>query len=559
MFAIGIEFITGTAVMTSADSREVAEWPPHPARVFMALVAAYYESRPLLEDGAAAQAAWETERKCLEWLEQQPPPSLSFSDIPKERRRTVAKFYVPVNDTGLPLRPEKVKDADLRDALGVMPAFRSKQERTFPAVSPGIDAGLNQVHLIWDSVVLPDEFKPAFKKLTSKVVRIGHSSSLVIMWIGKGTPSAPKTLVPSTDAKSNRAGVKLRGMAPGLLQDLDTRFNADDIDLFFQLGDEIRGAKGKAKDKSKEDFKNHFGEDWSASSAAPVRLRPFVGISHAYHTPQAELPPPLQTIFDSDILILSKLDGRVLGLESTNLLLDALRGALLTGSENSPAWFTGHKFPGKPADMPHLAMFPLAFIDSEYADGHLLGLALAFPRSVNAQERSAELRRLLFNEHGEDREIKLTLGNLGEWTLQREDRNTRPAALRPGTWTQASTVWATVTPIVLDRHSKFDPADPKERDSWRNETADIIRASCAHIGLPVPTAVDIDKTSWHRGAPRSRPGPSGMPWFSGKSNGARQQVHALLQFDCEVQGPVLLGAGRYRGYGLCKPLGFPAP
>lgn len=559
MFAIGIEFVTGTAVMTSADSREVAEWPPHPARVFMALVAAYYESRPLPEDGAAARARWEAERKCLEWLEQQPPPALSFSDIPQERRRTVAKFYVPVNDTGLPSRPERVKAADLREALGVMPTFRSKQERTFPAVSPGIDAGQNQVHLIWESVVLPEELKPAFEQLASKVVRIGHSSSLVTMWIGKGDCSAPRTLVPATDAKSNRAALKLRGMARGLLQDLDARFNADDIDLFFQLGDEIRNAKGKAKEKAKADFKSHFGEDWSASLAAPVRLRPFVGISHAYQAPQAELPPPPQTLFDSDILILSKLEGRALGLESTNLLLDALRGAFLTGSEKAPAWFTGHKAPGEPADMPHLAMLPLAFVGSEYADGHLLGLALAFPRSVNAQERSAQLRRLLFDEQGEDREIKLTLGNLGEWILQREDRNTRPVALRPETWTQASSVWATVTPIVLDRHSKFDPADPKERDSWRRETADTIRASCAHIGLPVPVAVDIDKTSWHRGAPRSRPGPNGMPWLPGKSGGARQQVHALLKFDCEVEGPVLLGAGRYRGYGLCKPLGFPAP
>jgi len=32
-------------------------------------------------------------------------------------------------------------------------------------------------------------------------------------------------------------------------------------------------------------------------------------------------------------------------------------------------------------------------------------------------------------------------------------------------------------------------------------------------------------------------------------------VHVLIQFPCEVQGPLLLGAGRFRGYGFCKPLG----
>ena len=31
-------------------------------------------------------------------------------------------------------------------------------------------------------------------------------------------------------------------------------------------------------------------------------------------------------------------------------------------------------------------------------------------------------------------------------------------------------------------------------------------------------------------------------------------MHAILIFSEPVVGPVLLGAGRYRGYGLCRPL-----
>jgi CRISPR-associated protein Csb2 len=30
-------------------------------------------------------------------------------------------------------------------------------------------------------------------------------------------------------------------------------------------------------------------------------------------------------------------------------------------------------------------------------------------------------------------------------------------------------------------------------------------------------------------------------------------THALLAFGQDVSGPVLLGAGRFLGYGLCKP------
>jgi CRISPR-associated protein Csb2 len=31
-------------------------------------------------------------------------------------------------------------------------------------------------------------------------------------------------------------------------------------------------------------------------------------------------------------------------------------------------------------------------------------------------------------------------------------------------------------------------------------------------------------------------------------------VHAVIQFGAPVEGPLVLGAGRYLGYGLCLPL-----
>ena len=555
MFALGIEFLTGTAVMTTADSRETAEWPPHPARVFMALVAAHYETRPLPEDEAGALAAWAEERRCLEWLEQQNAPSMHYVQVPKEQRRSVVKFYVPVNDTTLTAKPAGVKAAEMRSALGVMPAFRSKQERTFPAISLGIEDQRNRVHLLWRETQLPTELAPAFQRLVAKVIRVGHSSSLTMVWIAEASSVPPATLLPESSAKASRKGIKLRSIAPGFLADLDQRFNADDVNTFFELGEQIKAATGTAKKKAKDAFKERFGEDWRASVAPPVRRPPFAGINHSYSEAQSEDVQPSPTIFDPEILVLTKLDGRVFGLESTNLLIEALRGTFLKGSENAPAWFTGHRAPNEPADSPHIALFPLAFVGNEHADGHILGLGLAFPRSISAEERGKQLKRVLFTPEGEDRELILNLGKQGTWTLQREDRSARPIALRPETWTETSSVWASVTPVVLDRHPKHDPSDPEEREAWRQEVAASISASCERIGLPKPRAVDIDKTSWHRGAPRSRPGLNGMPWLPSKAGSARQQVHVIIEFEVEVEGPVLLGAGRYRGYGLCKPLG----
>ena len=44
MFALGIELLMRRAVIARWDKREEPEWPPHPDRAFMALVAAWGES-----------------------------------------------------------------------------------------------------------------------------------------------------------------------------------------------------------------------------------------------------------------------------------------------------------------------------------------------------------------------------------------------------------------------------------------------------------------------------------------------------------------------------------
>lgn len=550
MFALGIDFLTGVAVMTDTATREKAEWPPHPARVFMALAAAHYESKPLPEDGHEAKEAWNRERSALEWLEAQGAPEMSW---PEASPRDVVKVYVPVNDASVPQNPAKVKAAEFRSALGVMPDQRSRQERTFPAVHVGVEGPGRHVHLRWCSIEPTKETLIALDGLARKVTRIGHSSSLVLVWVSEATDTTVPVYQPSTKARTRR-GVQLRIPAPGLLAELDQYFNADEVDAFFELSEAISAGKGNAKEQTKAAFEKRFGVAWSKGANAPVRLRP-IPARTAHYSRVGEAPiPVVASSFDAELLVLTKQEGPVLGLESTAALTAALRGYLLQGAEGKPEWFTGHGAPGQPSTGGHMALFPLSFVGAEHADGHILGLALAFPRAVPALERASCLRGRLFGPSGDDLEPKLQMGNLGTWTLRREERSVPPLALRPMTWSGPSSVWASVTPVVLDRHPKHDPRT--ERTRWRDEIAASIVQSCERQGFPRPELIDVDKTSWHRGAPRSRPGSGGMPWLPGKEGMApRQQVHVLMQFSCEVQGPLLLGAGRFRGYGLCKPLG----
>ena len=110
---------------------------------------------------------------------------------------------------------------------------------------------------------------------------------------------------------------------------------------------------------------------------------------------------------------------------------------------------------------------------------------------------------------------------------------------------------ATVTPVVLDRHLKEDG------EARREEMAGLIAAACANIGLPEPQVVVADKHSALEGAPSAWPSaraPAWMRWRLPATLASRALTHAVIRFDKPVQGPVMLGAGRFVGLGLCRPI-----
>ncbi|HMO25990.1 MAG TPA: type I-U CRISPR-associated protein Csb2, partial [Tepidisphaeraceae bacterium] len=169
-----IEYLTGYAVATDPASRERPEWPPHPARVFMALAAAHFETAP--ED--------QEQRAALEWLATLSPPDLV---IPKGSERDVLDVYVPVNDAELPElrtidgwdpRTDKGRAA-IKGALTIVPQYRTnKQPRTFPRVYVGDDP----VRLIWRvDPAGSQQHVCSLEAVCRHVTRIGHSSSLV--WV----------------------------------------------------------------------------------------------------------------------------------------------------------------------------------------------------------------------------------------------------------------------------------------------------------------------------------------------------------------------------------------
>lgn len=561
---IGWEYLTGYTVATDPGNRECAEWPPHPARVFMALAAAWFETGEDSEEGQAL--CW------LESLEDDPELYLPQTDLGFERSRVTV--YVPVNDKAGPSPA----------ALQSVPSMtRAKQPRMFPRRW----VGMQPCYLCWRDVDHVERHRGAFDRLCAKVTRIGHSSSLVRMWVESAIPPTSEssdTWLPDQVG----ARVHVRRTSPGMLAMLADRYGetprrrrAELTQQIASLHAEKKSIKGKgaagrklAIDSALEELTQEL-----ANTVEYPPVRPAIGRWSGYRRADERRleAKPWHSQFDTDLLVLKYVAGPALPLASTLVVTRAVRDTIMrhSGVQPAPAWVSGHKSDGTPLqdEGGHLAVIPLPFVGYRQADGHLLGVALVFPRSIDRRERGRVLGRVLLDDSGCAKKVRLSLGQLGVWIVEKLSWGEYQQALRAEIWTAHSVganTWASVTPVVLDRFPKTDRA--KNRVDWTAEVSEILCQACIRIGLPAPIEVAIDTTSSHVGSPRSLakhrrlrghvltepsqsvPFGEGFPPYPAKGkNASWPQVHVRIRFAEPVIGPVVLGAGRYRGYGLFKP------
>ena len=251
-------------------------------------------------------------------------------------------------------------------------------------------------------------------------------------------------------------------------------------------------------------------------------------------------------MFDPHLVVLS-VRGKPVTLPATLKLTSALRGLLMHECpvQPPPEWFSGHRVDGGPSADPHLALVPFPFVGSAHADGRIMGLGVIVPTAVRPQEVGHCLEPILRDLNTGLVRDDLRLFDSGSFELgvELDNRERPPWNLNRQTWVRASCTWASVSPVVLNRH--FDGADRWER------AAENVKDACEHIGLPRPCQVLLHPVSLVEGVPHARD----FPRLTRKRDGGRQShAHAVIVFDEPVVGPVLVGAGRFRGYGLCRPM-----
>ena len=559
MLALGIHYLRGVVVGSHGEHSRV-EWPPHPARVFMAMVAAHYET------GANG-----SEREALLWLEGLP----EFPDIyaSEAASRGVVTQYVPVNDDSSQFsRDPNTKKAKFFQEIPFTSLRRNRQERVFACASLESEC----VTLHWLHAEPNPAVRAALGLLCGKVTRIGHSTSLVQVWLADSIPSD----VQRWTVDERRATHLFRVAKPGTLKELDRAFNGDATSRYCdlkvaeaeaafvarstaRLHSAVKAAGGTAK--AKKDAKLAADEAKNSAKATeeariaefpkgePPRHRPQIS-TYAGYAKADEISENTQaagSVFSPHLVVftLGRKDGplRQLDLACTLALTDRWREALASHANDldpeTQSLLTGHALDGAPLQNAHVAFLPLAFVGHQHADGRLPGVALALPTNTPAAMRAAVLRTAA-------RVCKegLKLGRLGAWEVDASIMARPLETLRAVTWTahpKGAVQWSTVTPIAYDQHPKS-----KTKAEYLAEVAEMIANGCERIGLPRPREVIATPASTHLGSPPAH----AFPRLRRKDGSERRHTHAILLFEEPVCGPIVIGAGRYRGYGLCRPM-----
>lgn len=200
--------------------------------------------------------------------------------------------------------------------------------------------------------------------------------------------------------------------------------------------------------------------------------------------------------------------------------------------EIPPAWFHGHGIAKSRGDWQLARFLPLPNAAHSYADGRIHGAALWLPPGID----DIEARRV-----GEAARAVTYLPRItaGLALSDRQDSRRATWTTKPGRWTKPSQQWVSVFPVVSDRHGPVRQLGAVDVARW-----------CRQAGLPVPAAARVSRTPLVTGAvdlsqpETARPGHTQTrPW-----------AHVELFFAEKVIGPVIIGAARSYGLGLCAPI-----
>ncbi|HET9894955.1 MAG TPA: type I-U CRISPR-associated protein Csb2 [Streptosporangiaceae bacterium] len=354
--------------------------------------------------------------------------------------------------------------------------------------------------IVWPLVDPPSDVKDLLETLAWRVPYVGRSTSRAQMSVRCSLPAEPHdgVIYGPAGVGAGIRSVGLRVPYPG-------------------YAGALRGAYSSG------------ARSWEVS-----RTRPYCEVSdtRGEQSMTAMAVPSTQGPFDELLVWTIERPAARIGGDLVVALASSLRRAVLSRVPDPiPAQVSGHGAPGRQ----HVSFLALPDVAHDYADGHVLGLALAIPRDLPEPDVNVLLKALFL-------EPPLTRIGISGGRVLAVRYGADKAGLRPARWSASSRngrrEWVTTTPMMLDGHTR----------RGRDEADEVARALVI-AGYPRPVDVEVSGTAMVTGGiwrPRPSTVPPGRP--------RRRLVHARVRFGDPVIGPVLAGSMRYLGLGLFSPL-----
>lgn len=491
-------------IRLGASGSEESDWPPAPSRAFQALVNASLGAS--LAERADDLASI---RGALLWLEQLVPPQVEFPGLSNSKDKESGRSS-PVNfQVALPLN-NKGKKGLLSHGFQLAPL------RRISVFDGGMGDRVFQIHYTW---VLDQHDSIPLETLREMAARISY--------FGRAEDRAAASFecmdeLPSPQNGSvvwipGNSGTRLATPRPYSLQELETRFH-------LKLPPRVRRPNTS-----------------SCFSSQPYR-----------HVDIIEFPQPVKVCVvevvntDDDVMAFDCLYADKYRAQVRNAICSLFEKIRWTDKALACELITGHAA-GTPSRQPHLAIVPLPSIRRDgVADGQIRRFALLGYSSFENQPPALEIYDTLFRSIGE-----LPMKQDGQPTgclLRR-----RPSVNDDKVWAtyhSISATWTTVLPVIL--RSKFDvPASldgNMRRQRMSLEVTKLIHRALRLQGIPseviAATAIQVTHSPMIAKTHRAE---------AYRHEGSAFRTHVRLSFPCEVQGPVIIGDGRYSGAGLCFP------
>lgn len=478
------------------------DWPPSPARLFQALIAGAGLQGPL-------QAA---HVKTLEWLEEMPPPVIAVPFV--SRGQTVSSF-VPNNDL---------------DAVGGDPR-RIGSIRAKKAVRPLIFDAEQPLLYAWTlhNKHNDEKFANAVCQLAEKIYQLGRGIDLGWAWaeiIDETELTNQLADYAGTIHHPSLAGAGEPVLCPvkGSFASLEARYAANQTR--FEV---IKTDRGIVSQSFRRLPKPKFQ-------------------SLAYDS------PPIQRLFDLRSITEPE-QFQVWGLDTAYVLIESLRDAVfkrLISAFPSKTTQIELRLIGRSSDGSNggkanerIRLIPLASIGHPHADHGIRRVLVVVP--ANCPIRAEDLF-WAFNG--------MELGEAG--TRGRVSSADDTAFLRHYGISYGATEWHTITPAALPESAKRRRIEPSrrlveaknasERGEEQHRARLAVLAALRHAGFNLDVLdITVQREPFQSNGARAEA-------FASSSRFSKERLwHVALTFAEAVQGPLVLGDGRFLGLGVLAP------